>query len=128
VGKSGKRRHFVQLKPKARQSEVVKDLVATHISFSSIQPSDLVDVVRKSCLVVDKMIFEQFEAQALSAQKELKDVHFSKWRAPVAPGIRVLAAGTDAVNGFYEEDGEFVDDSKYTKKCLWKGEARTLVI
>eukprot|EP00579_Thalassiosira_antarctica_P012373 CAMPEP_0201912302 /NCGR_PEP_ID=MMETSP0903-20130614/3007_1 /ASSEMBLY_ACC=CAM_ASM_000552 /TAXON_ID=420261 /ORGANISM="Thalassiosira antarctica, Strain CCMP982" /LENGTH=321 /DNA_ID=CAMNT_0048447237 /DNA_START=61 /DNA_END=1023 /DNA_ORIENTATION=- len=103
------------LEPEADRVSIAKYLVATHIRLSSIQPTDLIGIARKSCLVDEKMISEAFEAQALFAEKKM-DVRFSKKRK-----------GVDVVNGFYEKDGECESYPKYRKKCSWggRGEERT---
>ena len=106
-----------------------KNLATKHIRFQSIQPSDLVDFVRNSGLVEERLISGALEAHALSAQKKLEDRHFSKERkASCAAGISVSEAGSDIINGFYKEDGVFKGLPKYTRKCFWKGEERMFVV
>jgi len=103
-----------------------KNVAASHIRLSSIRPSDLVGIVRKSGLVDEKMISEAFEAQALFAEKDLH-APFSKKRK-MLPGITVSGAGVNAVNGFYEENGEYYGHPKYTKTSSWQGRERTFCI
>ena len=114
---------------KEERVRIAKSLASAYISFSSIQPTDLIDFVKKSGLVDERVLLEAFQAHALLAQKESKDVQFSKKRkAPRLCGIRVSGAGTNAVNGFYKEDGLFDDFPKYTKKGLWKGHESTFIL
>ena len=58
---------YFDLGPKAKADRVsiAKDLVATHIRLSSIEPRALNVIVRKLCLVDERMILEALEAQAL---------------------------------------------------------------
>ena len=84
---------------------IERDIAADHIRLQSIDPTNLIDAVRNSCLVDKMKIYEALEAQALLAQKE-SGVQFSKKRKVLTPRFTVSGAGTDAVNGFYEEDGE----------------------
>jgi len=72
VGKSG-------LLNAAERLNVAKDLAATHIRLSSIKPTDLIGIVRKSCLVDERMISEALEYQAVLAEKK-SDMQFSKKR------------------------------------------------
>lgn len=75
------------------------------------------------------MIFEALQTQALIAERELEEhnFEFSKKRKP-PPGIRISSAGTDIINGFYQEDGKYKRRPKYTRQCLLKGMKRTFVI
>ena len=108
---------------------IAKDLAASHIRFSSIKPSDLVNVVKKSGLVDEGVIFEALQTQALLAERELEEhnFEFSKKRKP-PNGTQISNAGTEIINGFYQEDGKYKRRPKYTRQCLWKGEKRTFVI
>ena len=71
------------------RTSIAKHIAAAHIRFSSIKPSDLIDVVKKSGLVDERVIFEVLQAQALIAEKELEahNFQFSKKRK-TPPGIR----------------------------------------
>ena len=85
--------------------------------MAAVTPSGLADV---------KVLSDAFQAQALSAQGDFEQGHFSKRRKRI--GVQVSGAGSNVVNGFYEKDRKHDDPTKYTKKCSWKGEERTFVI
>eukprot|EP00581_Thalassiosira_minuscula_P007022 CAMPEP_0183709006 /NCGR_PEP_ID=MMETSP0737-20130205/5152_1 /TAXON_ID=385413 /ORGANISM="Thalassiosira miniscula, Strain CCMP1093" /LENGTH=372 /DNA_ID=CAMNT_0025936997 /DNA_START=57 /DNA_END=1172 /DNA_ORIENTATION=+ len=111
----------------ADRVSIAKEIAAKHIRLSSIRPSDLIGIVKKSCIVDEKLIFEALAAQAIFAEKE-SNLQFSKKRKLPPPGIRVCGAGTDVINGFYEENGEYQGHPKYTRKGNWCGEDRVFVI
>ena len=108
------------------RDSIAKDLAAAHIHLSSIQPTHLIGTVRESGLVDNTVISEALEAHALLAEKDF-GLQVSKKRNKTL-GVTVFGAGAVAVNGYYEYDGEHEGYPKYTKKCLWQGEATTFYI
>mmetsp|Transcript_6665 Transcript_6665/g.11835 ORF Transcript_6665/g.11835 Transcript_6665/m.11835 type:complete len:313 (+) Transcript_6665:237-1175(+) len=83
---------------------IAKAIAAAHIRLSSINPSDLTGIVRKSCLVDERSIFEALESQALLAEKE-SGMLFIKNRKMKPDCVKVSGAGTVAVDVVYEEHG-----------------------